>query len=249
MEVKKFDDLNIFWDYANEARQTRTAFETNVMKQHQHEQAFALPGYCLLCEKETGFLVDRQWGAQETPDGWMPNWRERLVCPECDLNNRQRAILYVIKSAIASRGPQPVVPLALYAMEQITPTFRWLQKNLPHVRCIGSEYMSDDLPSGTIVNKPIRGIRHENAEALSFADRSFDFISTNDVLARQPTRRCAFRDVPSAQTGRRSFHHDSLPLHRKDGSPRGSYGGNPHASTAAGISWESAVGGGVVGVP
>lgn len=190
MEIKKFENQEVFWAFAHAAMRTHKAFEEDLMRQHQHEKAFKLDGYCLLCEKDTRFLVDRHWAVRETPGEWMPNWRERMVCPGCKLNNRQRAILYVIKGAVAARGPRPDTPLSLYAMEQITPMFRWLEEHLSHVSCTGREYMGEDLPSGTIVDGPMPGIRHENAEALSFSDQRFDFISSNDVLehVNQPAR-------------------------------------------------------------
>ncbi|MEN8221023.1 MAG: class I SAM-dependent methyltransferase, partial [Pseudomonadota bacterium] len=136
-------------------------------------QSFLLDGYCKVCDKPTTFLVDRLYGAQESVEAWMPNWRERLVCAHCQLTNRQRAILHVIKEAVATRTGQTV---SLYTMEQITPLFTWLSHNFENVT--GSEYLGEGIEGGTIVD----GMRHENVEAFSFSDQSFDIITSNDVL-------------------------------------------------------------------
>jgi SAM-dependent methyltransferase len=124
-------------------------------------------------------LIDKQYGAEEISQGWFPNWRERLACSHCQLNNRQRAMLHALKEAVKVRMAEtPSESLFIYAMEQISPTFHWLSEHLPQVTCIGSEYLGDQLLGGTIVN----GIRHENVEALSLADQSVDMILSNDVL-------------------------------------------------------------------
>jgi len=148
-------------------------FETAIMSRRLSEQSFLLDGYCKVCDKPTTFLVDRLYGAQESVEVWMPNWRERLVCAHCQLTNRQRAILYVIKEAVATRTEQAV---SLYTMEEITPLFTCLSHNLENVT--GSEYLGEGIEGGTIVD----GMRHENVEALSFSDQSFDIITSNDVL-------------------------------------------------------------------
>jgi SAM-dependent methyltransferase len=149
-------------------------FETAIMSRRLKAKSFLLDGYCKVCDKPTTFLVDRLFGAQETSQSWTPNWRERLVCTHCQLNNRQRAILHVIKDTIATRANEHAI--SLYAMEQITPLFAWLNQNFDNVT--GSEYLGEQIEGGTI----IKGMRHENIEALSFADQSFDIILSNDVL-------------------------------------------------------------------
>jgi len=132
-------------------------------------------GYCRVCEREVALLVDRQCGAVEAARGWLPNWRERMVCPRCALNNRQRVIADAARRAVCGyRDRRPDV----YLMEQVTPIFKWMNESVPQARCIGSEYLGPDVEPG----QPVRGIRHEDVERLSFADASFDLILSNDVL-------------------------------------------------------------------
>lgn len=179
MNIKKFNQQSVFQDFlANDPEiQDHAQFEKELMLRRAEESRFFLDGYCKICQKPTTFLVDRLFGAQSIPQGWEPNWRERLVCAHCQLNSRQRAILHVLIEAIATRN---VVEnsVSLYAMEQISPLFHWLTQNLNHVHCLGSEYLGEHWEGGGIIN----GIQHENVEALSFADQHFDFIMSNDVL-------------------------------------------------------------------
>lgn len=142
---------------------------------HGHAESYTLSGFCRLCERNVDFLVDRQCGADNSTGIWIPNWRERLVCPCCGLNNRQRAIAFTAQSIVRQyRDRRPDV----YLMEQVTPIYQWMVESVPHATCTGSEYLGGSLPGGKIV----KGIRHEDVERLSFPAESFDLIISNDVL-------------------------------------------------------------------
>jgi SAM-dependent methyltransferase len=119
--------------------------------------------------------VDRQCGAIESRGAWIPNWRERLVCGDCGLNNRQRMILYAVRDAVkqfCDRRPD------VYLMEQLTAVYQWMHKSVPEAVFTGSEYLGPDIAPGKI----IKGVRHEDAENLSFANECFDIVVSNDVL-------------------------------------------------------------------
>jgi len=180
MEIKKFYHQPEFQDFMENDPEIleHAQFEIALTAYRSQLSSFLLDGYCKVCDQPTTFLVDRLYGAQETAEGWRPNWRERLVCQSCQLNNRQRAMAHQLKTASTTRLAQGSTPLSLYAMEQISPLFNWLKNNLTQVTCVGSEYLQPEFASGTMVE----GIRHEDAESLSFNDHSFDFITSNDVL-------------------------------------------------------------------
>jgi SAM-dependent methyltransferase len=186
MKIRKFQkqqDFQMHLLYDADMRE-HAAFETAIMSHRMAHKQFSLDGYCKVCDKPTQFLVDRLFGSQEMAEGWKPNWRERLVCNHCLLNNRQRAMLHGIKDTVETRLKDGQ-SVSLYAMEQITPLFNWLTQQslaLEKVTCIGSEYLGDNIAGGTIVDGIIKGMRHENVETLSFADQSFDIITSNDVL-------------------------------------------------------------------
>ena len=181
MDIKKFyypSDFQNFLSSQSDIRE-HAQFEANIMVRRAELDSFILDGYCKVCDKPSVFHVDKLYGSQDTEWGWLPNWRERLNCEHCQLINRQRAILHVIKSSLAARSTKPVF---LYAMEQITPLFQWLNQHSKDLMCTGSEYLGENIKSGTIIDGIISGMRHENVESLSFTDQSFDIIVSNDVL-------------------------------------------------------------------
>ena len=50
--------------------------------------SISVPGYCAVCGVETMFLIDYAYGGDRA--NGRPNFRERLVCARCGLNNRTR---------------------------------------------------------------------------------------------------------------------------------------------------------------
>ena len=174
------------WSSGPEQKAWREREETIARVQGRKEN-YHLPGYCRVCGQDVKFLVDRQCGAVEIQGVWLPNWRERLVCPVCSLNNRQRAMAYATKEAVAHhRDKRPDI----YLMEQVTPIFNWVRISLPHACCIGSEYLGKNVRPGKVV----KGIRHEDVEQLSFGDKSFDLIISNDVLEHVMNPRKALKE-------------------------------------------------------
>lgn len=149
--------------------------ESQITHMHGRSESYTLPGFCRVCDRNVDFLVDRLCGAQDFGGNWLPNWRERMVCSCCGLNNRQRAIAFTARSIVRSyRDKRPDV----YLMEQVTPIYRWMVGSVPQATCTGSEYLGNDVPGGKVV----KGIRHEDVERLSFPNESFDLIISNDVL-------------------------------------------------------------------
>jgi SAM-dependent methyltransferase len=137
-----------------------------------------LPGMCRCCRRATTFELDLQYS-----DGRTPNWRERLTCRHCGMNNRMRTCVDVF-DAVNSGGKAAEV----YMTEQVTPTFRHVAE-----RCqlVGSEFVDPSLPSGTLVD----GIRHEDLTALSFPDASFDALLSFDVLEHIPDAHAALVEI------------------------------------------------------
>lgn len=119
------------------------------------------------------FLVHMQYGGQRHAHGWTPNWRERLECPICRMNNRQRLIATLVKQELFGKSAQHV-----YFMEQITPIFNWAKKSLSKHQIVGSEYLGYEYIGGS----EVKGIHHEDVENLSFADEMLDLIISNDVF-------------------------------------------------------------------
>lgn len=166
----EYDD----WSTGSELNACRER-EQAISRVHGDTEFYHLSGFCRVCEREVNFLVDQQCGAVETRGGWIPNWRERMVCPGCGLNNRQRMMAFAARNAVKCyRDRRPEV----YLMEQITSIYRWMSTSVPQAHCTGSEYLGEDVAPGKI----IKGIRHEDVERLSFPEASFDLVISNDVL-------------------------------------------------------------------
>lgn len=151
---------------------------------------YYVTGYCSACLKKVDFLVDLKSGGQKVNNQkWKPNWRERLECPECHLNNRQRLITHLLRNALEN-SPQKTI----YLMEQVTPIFKWVSKTFEQHKIIGSEYLGPQYKSGEVA----QGIRNENVENLSFSDSSLDLIISNDVFEHVPNPRTALLECSRA---------------------------------------------------
>jgi len=138
-------------------------------------QAAWVDGYCHVCAAPRRFLVDFQYGT--TTEGHrVPNWRERLQCSGCDLNNRMRACIQIFETVL-----KPAHDDKIYITEQTTPVYAHLRQRYPNV--IGSEYLDPQA-----ARKPANsaGLRHEDFTALSFPDEHLDFLLTFDVLEHVP---------------------------------------------------------------
>jgi hypothetical protein len=135
----------------------------------KREPCFSLPGYCQVCARFTAFAADFLYAT-----GDLPNWRERLECPSCRLNNRTRAALHHL---LGTAPPDA----ALYLTEQTTPLFAAAKARFPNAQ--GSEFLRD----GTMLGRTnTQAIRHEDATALTFPAAAFDAIASFEVLEHVP---------------------------------------------------------------
>jgi hypothetical protein len=149
----------------------RRSFEGLLSESLTGRDSWTLPGVCDVCGHAVAFEGDWEYSA-----GRSPNFRERLRCPSCGLNNRKRFMAHLLRAAA------PVTkPTRTYLFEQVTPFFAWAQRTLPG-EVIGSEYLGPDVASGTTVD----GVRHEDALALSFDDAAFGTIASCDVFEHVP---------------------------------------------------------------
>ncbi len=167
----------------------RYVLEVFLARQHQEVDEFSLPGFCLLDDEAVSFRVDRLYSPPPIEVDWLssdgetekvtiPNWRERMICPTCGMNNRQRAMAAAVLHAVhhhrAKLGRAP----HLYLTEQVTPMYRFFDTRVAYADCIGSELLDPETPGGTERD----GLRHENVEALSFEDASMDVVVCCSVL-------------------------------------------------------------------
>lgn len=147
----------------------RAALERLLCEQLVGQESWTLPGVCQACDRAVAFHGDWLYS-----DGRTINFRERLVCPSCQLNNRQRFMAQLLRGRVSGAS-------TTYLYEQVTPFYAWATANLPG-RIVGSEYLGHDVAGGS----EVEGVRHEDALALSFADSSLGAIVSNDVFEHVP---------------------------------------------------------------
>jgi hypothetical protein len=63
-------------------------------------------------------------------------------------------------------------------METVSPLYRWVRATFPWLTLVASEYLGPDVERGAERG----GIRHEDAEHLSFADAGIDVLVSCDVF-------------------------------------------------------------------
>jgi SAM-dependent methyltransferase len=175
-----FDNFRLFIASPANREADMVAFEVGLLGA---ADTFTVPGCCAVCDREAAFLVDYQYCYATGPNGRrLPNWRERLVCPHCHLNNRQRAAVGFLLSA---SDPDDTI----YLTEALTPLFQVVASK--RKQTIGSEYLRDGTARGTM---NAAGVRHEDVTYLSFPDEAFNVIGTFDVLEHVPNYRQALAE-------------------------------------------------------
>ncbi len=145
---------------------------------------FYTPGYCFVCNQHVNFYSDFSYAFTDSEGNQKVNWRERLCCPSCGLNNRMRAAIQIFEQTCK---PQP--DDTIYLTEQITPLFHWFSRN--YRNAVGSEYLADKVSFGQRDN---RGLRNETLTSLSFSDNQFSYILSFDVFEHIPDYEMAFRE-------------------------------------------------------
>ena len=147
---------------------------------------FQVEGFCYPCNATRNFSVNYflDTHAFYTDGKSIPCWREELLCPHCNMNNRMRASLHLFGRFLAPNKDD-----AIYISEAVTATFGWCAA---HYKCVvGSEFCGDAYAPGEIVN----GIRHENIANLSFADASLGAVLSFDVLEHVPDHKKALAEI------------------------------------------------------
>jgi SAM-dependent methyltransferase len=144
---------------------------------------FEVPGECAVCQRPQQFSVDAAYASRDPSGRLVPNWRERLICAGCGLNNRMRASIEFIRWM----GLNPVDPI--YVTEQVTTLFRAIASRFP--LAVGSEYLRDGTPPGQI---NAANVRCEDVTRLSFPRSCLAGICSFDVLEHVPAYRRALSE-------------------------------------------------------
>lgn len=152
--------------------------EANLAK--TRKETFSVKGFSYPAQKEVEFLVDYMYSNNESI-----NWRERVVCPITNLNNRLRAAVHFMDFELSATPRSKI-----YIAEQVTPLYNYLKEKYPNI--IGSEYLGPDSQTRLINSK---GLRHEDATKLSFKDSKLDFYLSFDCFEHIPDFKQAFSEA------------------------------------------------------
>lgn len=189
--VASFQEYRDFSATMAEAYQRRSELERSLISGSN----FTVEGYCYPCRSWVNLSVDFLY-AEEIGGERVPNWRERLVCPDCGLNNRMRAVIQ-----LAEEGFRLQKSSNIYLTEATTSLYRWFANRYPRV--VGSEYLGDSVPLGGMNQD---GLRNEDVTRLSFVDGELDLIASFDVFEHVPDFKQAFRECQRVlKTGGRLF--------------------------------------------
>ena len=212
MDLIRFDSKDKFIKSINRVYKQRISVERYIASKHKHNKLlyflglnkWYLNGYCEACEKPATFMMDWKYSTNNNP-----NYRERLVCKNCKLNNRQRFMISYIKNII---NKKPNLVNTLYIFEQTTIFYRYIEKTfIDKINIIGSEYLGPGKKPGDYYS----GIRHEDALRLSFIDESIDIIVSNDVFEHVPNIEVAMIEAYRVLSKRGKLLF-SIPFHHKE---------------------------------
>jgi hypothetical protein len=120
--LKPMTVVNNKWDYqlflsSKKIKHIRE-IEEQLVNAHQ-DGCFGLDGYCIPCNKDVQFVVDMQFGGYHNEQISIQNWMERLECPICKMNNRQRLIALLVNQSLIDQAGKNI-----YFMEQVTPNIQ-----------------------------------------------------------------------------------------------------------------------------
>lgn len=173
MLIYRFQNRNEYEVHqANQSAVHRERYQDLIkLEEENANQSFNIKAFSITAGEKVKLTVD--WAHS---NGKHINWRERLICPITNLNNRQRACYHLFLSEL-----HPYADDQIYITEQISPFYSFLNEKVNGL--VGSEYVNSRLDSGTIDES---GLRHEDFTNLSFEDSSLNKILSFDCLEHIP---------------------------------------------------------------
>lgn len=167
-----YGELISFWNY-----------ERCLAEMHANtgKETFYYYGDCAVCNSPQPFVMDYQF-SHEVDGRKIPNWRERLVCPNCGCNNRQRFIIHKVFEYYK-------LGMSVLLYEQNSKVFRKIKREIPDIR--GFEYPGENY----LGNRCVDEIICEDICHLSLPDNEVDMLVVNDVFANVYAYEDAFREA------------------------------------------------------
>lgn len=181
MRLYKIKNLKEYRSFLMKTQEQRAEHQKYLEKSTlANNQSFCVPGYSYTAKKKVYFTVNSTDSGSER----LVNWRESVSCPETYFNNRMRATFHLFDLFM-----NPYPNKDIYISEQLTPIYDYFKKRF--VKTIGSEFIGDSIPLGSVNEN---NIRNEDMRNLSFEDNKFDAIVSLDVFEHVPLYKQAFRE-------------------------------------------------------
>ena len=187
-EILRVNEITSLDDYRSYQSRLQDEYGRRLLREKQligDERGFSIKGYCAVCGRPSSFHGDFDYAFVDENGTRSPNWRERLVCGGCHLNNRVRASIHLFHQECG-----PVSSSDIYITEQTTDLYAWMKERYPNA--VGSEFLDNKRDFGSFDG---RGIRNESLTGLSFPEESFDYILTFDVLEHIPDYKKAISEM------------------------------------------------------
>jgi len=189
---KKIDDSLLFtrynsiFEYEKGYKKDWQCFELekSIVK---NQKEVDLKAHCSFCGRKTKMRVDFSYAGKSSDGKLVPNFRERLVCQKCNLNNRLRATYHFLKKHIKLQDKD------VYATEEVTPFYNLL-KSKTRSLC-GSEYFPEKKAGKIFIPRFGKEINNEDLTKLSFKNDQFDVAVSLEVLEHIPDYKKALREI------------------------------------------------------
>lgn len=181
MQIYKIKNFNKYQIHKNKRKTQQIELKAYINKLIDQKENTYL-GYSYTANQMVNFKINYAQNGSV-------NWRESLVCPISGLNNRSRLSIFLCDVIFNFYDNEDI-----YITEQTTPMYRYIEKkytNEYNSNIIGSEFISENLASGSVTSK---GIRNESLTNLSFKDKEIDKILTFDVLEHIPDYKNALKE-------------------------------------------------------
>lgn len=181
-----FKNYHSFLEYNhnNKVEKSCHKLEESIIK---NQSDIDIQAYCAYCEKVTNMNIDYLYAIKK--EGMVvPNFRERVVCSRCGLNNRLRATYHFLKFLLSDFDSKKI-----YITERVTPFYESLRKKVKLL--IGSEYFENEEERENLSRRIGREINNEDLTRLSFRDKLFDVVISLDVLEHVGNYEKALREI------------------------------------------------------
>ena len=176
--IRSFDEFKVHIDRNAPTHVIMHQYESDLQLSHPEEE-FTVSGVSYPANQVVDFLVNYQYS-----NGKNINWRERLICPVTQLNNRLRSSIQILDTEL-----NPYPDSIIYITEQVTSLYGYLKHHYPNL--VGSEYLGNGLIPGEIRD----GIRHEDMTNLSFPDQSLEYYLSFECFEHIPFYSKAIAEV------------------------------------------------------